>query len=73
MIFAAAYADVPSHEAGVPNYPAAFDAMESFWINVRTNGNIDAVKSLTDMNNLVQSIYDGNIPPTPTPAPTAAK
>jgi multiple sugar transport system substrate-binding protein len=66
---AAAYADVPSHEAGVPNYPAAFDAMEAFWINIRTDANVDAAQSLAEMNKLVQSIYDGNIPA----AATAAK
>ncbi len=70
---AAAYADIPSHESGIPNYPAAFDAMESFWINIRTNGNVDAEKSLAETNKLVQSIYEGKIPPTPTAAATAAK
>ncbi len=63
---AAAYADIPNHESGIPNYPAAFDAMESFWINIRTNANLDAAATLADMNKLVQGIYEGNIPPTPT-------
>jgi multiple sugar transport system substrate-binding protein len=67
VVYAAApYADLPSHEAGIPNYPAAFDAMEAFWLNVRTNPDIDVDKALADMNKLVQSIFDGNIPATPT-------
>lgn len=40
--------------------------MEAFWLNVRTNPDIDVDKALADMNKLVQSIFDGNIPATPT-------
>ncbi|MBI1280997.1 MAG: extracellular solute-binding protein [Anaerolineaceae bacterium] len=66
------YLDIPNHEGYLPNYAQAFDAFQAVWGNIRTDGSLDIQKTMDDLNKTEQGIFEGNFPPTPTPAPTAA-
>jgi ABC-type glycerol-3-phosphate transport system substrate-binding protein len=62
-----AYADSPNHEGAIPNQSEAKKAYDVFWNNVRTDPNLDIKKALDELNAVIQGIYEGKIPPTPTP------
>ncbi|MBA3868854.1 MAG: extracellular solute-binding protein [Anaerolineae bacterium] len=66
------YLDLPNHEGYLPNYAQAYDAFQAVWGNIRTDSSLDIQKTMDDLNKTEQGIFEGNFPPTPTPAPTAA-
>lgn len=70
---AAKYPDVPNHEGYLPNQAKAKDAYDAFWSRLKTDPTVNVEKELSDLNKTEQGIFQGNFPPTPTPAPTAAK
>jgi len=70
---AAQYPDVPSHEGYLPNQAKAMDAYNTFWARLKTDPTVDVDKELAQLNETEQGIFEGHFPPTPTPAPTAAK
>ncbi len=70
---AAKYPDVPNHEGFLPNQAKAKDAYDQFMTRLQTDPTVDVVKELDQLNQTEQGIFEGHFPPTPTPAPTAAK
>jgi multiple sugar transport system substrate-binding protein len=64
---AAGYADVPSHGALLPNMTAAFAEINNFFGRVRNDADLDVDAAIDEANNNLQRIYEGDIPPTPTP------
>ncbi|MBN1679082.1 MAG: extracellular solute-binding protein [Anaerolineae bacterium] len=52
------YLDAPNHEGYMPNYARAWDALELFWNNLRTDPDMDVEASLNEVNAEVQALFD---------------
>lgn len=52
------YLDAPNHEGYMPNYARAWDALEAYWAEVRSNADLDVDAGLDAVNAEVQAIFD---------------
>lgn len=67
VLASTAYADAPNHEGFLPNQSEVKKVYDVFWNNLRTDPNLDVKAGLDALNATIQGIYEGIIPPTPTP------
>jgi multiple sugar transport system substrate-binding protein len=52
------YLDAPNHEGYMPNFARAWDALEAYWAEVRSNPDLDVDAGLDAVNAEVQAIFD---------------
>ncbi|WP_162909636.1 extracellular solute-binding protein [Aggregatilinea lenta] len=52
------YLDAPNHEGYMPNYARAWDALEQYWNNLRSQPDFDAIGELDAVNAQVQELFD---------------
>ncbi|NLX08199.1 MAG: extracellular solute-binding protein [Chloroflexi bacterium] len=55
------YLDAPNHEGYMPNYARAWDALEQYWNNLRSNADMDVLADLDAVNAEVQALFDADL------------
>ena len=51
------YFDVPNHEAGLPNFAKADDAIQKFTSDMRSNDKLDIAKRIDELQTELDGIY----------------
>jgi len=55
------YLDAPNHEGYMPNYARAWDALEQYWNNLRSQPDMDVLAELDAVNAEVQALFDADL------------